>query len=238
MLRGIWAFFVLGVLTLVLSLPVLILVPLVPRWSGLSMTMARLWSRSMLWIVGARVTYHDPESALQRSECLFIANHISNVDIWALGNVLPLRTRFVVKQELFRIPVLGWAMRAAGFISINRGNRAEAIRSLNRAAETIRGGHPVILFPEGTRSRSGRLQPFKKGAFHLALRAGVPIIPVAIRGTFEIMPPGSLRVQPGPVEVFFEPAIELPADGSVRADDLRQAVHTVIEHRLDEARAP
>jgi 1-acyl-sn-glycerol-3-phosphate acyltransferase len=236
MLRGIWAFFVLGVTTVLFSLPVLIVVPLVPRWNGLSMRMARYWSRIMLHVVGAKVTYHDPEGALKRSRCVYIANHISNVDIWALGNVLPIRTRFVAKQELFRIPVLGWAMRVAGFISINRANRAEAIRSLTHAAEKIRSGHPVVLFPEGTRSRDGQLQPFKKGAFHLAIRAGVPVIPVAIRGTFEIMPPGALRVRPGPVEVYFEPAVEIPNDGSVRAEGLNQIVHAAIARRLDEAK--
>ena len=122
---------------------------------------------------------------------------------------------------------------AAGFIRINRSNRAEAIRSLTKAAESIRNGCPVILFPEGTRTRDGKLQTFKKGAFHLATIAGVPVVPVAIRGTFGIMPPGSIHVRPGPVDVFFEQPIDLARFDSDRPLELLNAVHSVISDRLD-----
>jgi 1-acyl-sn-glycerol-3-phosphate acyltransferase len=233
MLRGIWAFFVLTIATVVFGLPVVILGPLFPRWTSLSTGMLRSWSSVMLRVVGARVRYHDPAGALRRSRCIFIANHQSNVDIWVLGKVLPQGARFVAKHELFRIPVLGRAMRASGFIPINRSNRAEAVRSLTRAAETIRTGRPVILFPEGTRSRDGKLQPFKKGAFHLALLAGVPVVPVVIRGTFEIMPPKSIRVRPGPVEVQFEEPIDPVGFGSAGPHELLQAVRQVMAQRLD-----
>ena len=192
----------------------------------------------MLLAVGARVTYHDPHGALRQSRCIYIANHQSNVDIWVLARVMPFGTRFVAKQELFRIPVLGPAMTAAGFIRINRSNRAEAIRSLTRAAESIRGGRPLILFPEGTRSKDGKLQPFKKGAFHLATQAGVPVVPVIIRGTFEIMPPGSIRIRSGPVEVFFERPIDLSEMESDRPRDLLNAVQAVIASRLDRTPDP
>jgi 1-acyl-sn-glycerol-3-phosphate acyltransferase len=232
MLRGIWAYFVLSLATLFFGLPVVLLAPLLPRWTAFPTRMARGWSRIMLLAVGARTNYHDPHGALRQSRCIYFANHQSNVDIWALGKVMPIGTRFVAKQELFRIPVLGHAMTAAGFISINRSNRSEAIRSLTRAAETIRSGRPVILFPEGTRSRDGKLQPFKKGAFHLAARAGVPVVPVAIRGTFRIMAPGSIRVRPGTVEVFFERPIELSDRSPVRAEDLMKTVHTIVSARL------
>jgi len=238
MLRGIWAFFVLTVATVILGLPVVLFAPLFPRWIAFPTKMARAWSRVMLLTIGARVTYHDPHGALRQSRCIYIANHQSNVDIWVLGKVMPFGTRFVAKQELFRIPVLGPAMTAAGFIRINRSNRAEAIRSLTRAAESIRGGRPLILFPEGTRSKNGKLQPFKKGAFHLAMQAGVPVIPVAIRGTFEILPPKSLRVRPGPVEVYFERPIDLSEMASDRPRDLLEAVHAVIESRLDRTSDP
>ena len=192
----------------------------------------------MLLAVGARVTYHDPHGALRQSRCIYIANHQSNVDIWVLARVMPFGTRFVAKQELFRIPVLGPAMTAAGFIRINRSNHAEAIRSLTRAAESIRGGRPLILFPEGTRSKDGKLQPFKKGAFHLATQAGVPVVPVIIRGTFEIMPPGSIRIRSGPVEVFFERPIDLSEMESDRPRDLLNAVQAVIASRLDRTPDP
>jgi 1-acyl-sn-glycerol-3-phosphate acyltransferase len=238
MLRGIWAFFVLTLATLFFGLPVVLLAPLFPRWTAFPTLMARGWSRVMLLTVGARVTYHDPHGCLRQSRCIFMANHQSNVDIWVLGKVMPVGTRFVAKQELFRIPVLGRAMSAAGFIRVNRSNRSEAIRSLSQAAESIRNGRPVILFPEGTRSRDGSLQPFKKGAFHLATVAGVPVVPVAIRGTFEILRPKSARVRPGKVDVFFEQPIDVTEFGSHRPRDLLTAVHSVIADRLDRTPEP
>ena len=112
-------------------------------------------------------------------------------------DVLPFTTRFVAKSSLFRMPALGWAMRAAGFIPIDRGNRSRAIRSLDLAVERIRAGRNVLLFPEGTRSRNGQLQPFKKGPFHLAIRAEVPLVPIVISGTHRILKPGAWRVRPG-----------------------------------------
>ena len=238
MLRGIWAFFVLALVTVIMGLPVVLFAPLFPRWTAFPTKLARGWSRVMLLTVGARVTYHDPHGALRQPRCIYIANHQSNVDIWVMANVMPLGTRFVAKQEMFRIPVPGRAMTAAGFIRIDRSNRAAAIRSLTQAAESIRAGRPLILFPEGTRSRDGKLQPFKKGAFHLAMLAGVPVVPVAIRGTFEIMPPKSTRVRPGPVEVFFERPIDLSEFESDHPHDLLRAVHSVIADRLDRTPEP
>src|SRR6185436_10580396 len=119
--------------------------------------------------------------------------------------VLPVTTRFVSKRTIFWIPVLGQAMALAGFIPIDRKDRASAIRSLGRATDTIRGGASVILFPEGTRSRDGRLAPFKRGAFHLALQAGVPVVPVSISGTYSVVRPRSIVVHAGPVHVTFAP---------------------------------
>jgi 1-acyl-sn-glycerol-3-phosphate acyltransferase len=120
-------------------------------------------------------------------------------------------TRFVSKKSIFWIPVLGQAMAVAGFIPIDRSDRTRAIRSLGRASARIRAGASVILFPEGTRSRDGKLGRFKRGAFHLAIDAGVPVVPVAISGTGKVVRPRSIVVRPGPVSVTFSPAIETQA---------------------------
>jgi len=175
-----------------------------------------LWSRSLLAASGARVAVHGRQHIRTHDPCIFIANHQSMVDVWVMLSLVPPNTRFVAKQELFRIPVLGSALANTGCIAINRGNRTEAIRSLRVAAERIRAGRSVVLYPEGTRSRDGILQPFKKGAFHLAVQAGVPIVAVAITGSFDVVPPGRLRVTPGPVEVFVEPAVDV---GPYQPDD-------------------
>jgi len=194
------------------------------RRSDFIMGVGRVWSRMALWACGARVRYHDLERISARRPCIYIANHQSNVDVWVLLRVLPRSTRFVAKQSLFRVPFLGRALKAAGFIPIDRKNKTRAIRSLNLAADRIRDGRSVVLFPEGTRSRDGRLQPFKKGPFHLALQAGVPIVPIAIAGGGAVMPAGIARATPGDVDVFVLPPIEVEP---FLPDDLRGLLDTV-----------
>jgi 1-acyl-sn-glycerol-3-phosphate acyltransferase len=124
-------------------------------------------------------------------------------------------------------------MAASGFVPIDRGNRSRAVRSLKLAAERVRSGRPVVLFPEGTRSTIGTMLPFKKGPFHLALQAGVPVVPVAISGTARILPRRSIRVTPGPVTVSFLPPIDvaefLPADH----DGLRERVRGALLQALE-----
>lgn len=208
MLRGIWALCVLVVATTCLALPATVITLLSPRGSNAVIRAGKLWSRIMLAAVGARVVYHDLQRAREHLPCIFIANHQSMIDIWVMFAVIPLSTRFVAKQELFRIPVFGWAIASCGCIGIDRTNRAEAIRSLRAAGEQIRAGRSVVLYPEGSRSPDGRLRPFKKGAFHLALQAAVPIVPVVITGSYDVLPPRSLRVRPGRVEVHLEPPID------------------------------
>lgn len=232
MFRAIGSFLVFVVATIVFGALALV-VTMVHRRSDSIMRFGRLWAAANLWAAGARVEYEGLEHMAAVSPCVYIANHESNIDIWALIRVLPVRTRFVAKQSLFRIPVMGWAMAASGFVPIDRGHRGRAIQSLRRAACRIRDGRSVVLFPEGTRSRDGRLQPFKKGPFHLALRARVPLIPVAIRGSWQVMRPGSVRVKPGPVEVEFLPAVDptefLPEDTAGLAALLREKIRRARE---------
>jgi 1-acyl-sn-glycerol-3-phosphate acyltransferase len=234
MLRGLWTMIVLAAATAVLA-PVAAIVSLIVPRSNITIHVGRVWGRLLLAASGARVRYHHPERLHAQPTCIFIANHQSMVDIWAMLRVLPAPTRFVAKRELFRIPVFGWALAASGCIPIDRADRAEAIRSLRRAADRIRAGRPVVLYPEGTRSRDGRLQPFKKGAFHLALAAGVPVVPVAITGAFRVLPPGSLRVTPGPVDVWVEPPIDVARWQPRDHAGLRSAVQSVIARRFGQS---
>jgi 1-acyl-sn-glycerol-3-phosphate acyltransferase len=233
LLRGLWAFAVLSVVTPLCGIPAAV-ISLIRRGSDVTMRVGRLWSRSMLWAVGARVTYVGLERASERRPCIFISNHQSNVDIWALIAVLPLETRFVAKQSLFRVPALGWAMAASGFIPIDRTNRSRAIRSLRAAAARIRDGRPVVLFPEGTRSTDGRLQQFKKGPFHLAVQAAVPIVPIAISGSGKVLPPRTIRCRPGPVTVRFLEPIDACCVDAGDHDGLRAVVREAIARSLGE----
>ena len=229
--RTLFALAILVVATLCLGLPAILISLLRPSGDS-TMRAGRLWSRIMLWAIGARVRYVGLQHVDSHLPCIFIANHQSSVDIWALVRILPLPTRFVAKQSLFRIPVLGWAMAAGGFISIDRANRSKAIRSLEFAAERIRAGRPVVLFAEGTRSRHGGLQPFKKGPFHLALAARVPLVPVAISGSWKVLRPGSARARPGPVRVEFLPPLEVTEFLPDDHDRLLREVHGRLERAL------
>ena len=163
--------------------------------------LARWWARTICDLGGVKVEV-DGHLALDPAHSyVFMANHLSTIDIWALYVALPIPVRMIAKKQLAAIPLFGWAMLAGRFIFIDRHNAISARRSIERAKERIRSGASVLLFPEGTRSRDGQLQPFKKGGFHLAIDAGAPIVPVALQGTRELMPRGSLRVKPGRVRV-------------------------------------
>ena len=231
MLRGIWALIVFCVATLVLG-PLAILFGALSRDSTMPLQISKVWSRVMLRAIQIRPDYQGLQNSTGPSPVIFISNHQSVVDIWALAPRLPNRTLFVAKRELFRLPIIGWAMRVAGFISIDRANLDSAIQSLDAAAEKIRRGRPLILFPEGTRSRNGRLGPFKKGAFHLALNAGVPIVPVTVSGSWGVIRPRTVRVYPGPVSVTFG----VPIDPAPFAPDdvagLSRVVRSAIARRL------
>jgi len=139
---------------------------------------------------------------------IFAANHQSQFDIFALQGYLGFDFRWMAKLELFKIPIFGPAMRMAGYIPVDRAHGRKAIKSLDEAAARIAGGTSVLIFPEGTRSPDGRLLPFKAGAMVLAIKAGVPLVPVAIVGTHQILPKGKLLFKPGRVEIRVGEPIE------------------------------
>ncbi|HJU75297.1 MAG TPA: lysophospholipid acyltransferase family protein [Gemmatimonadaceae bacterium] len=162
----------------------------------------RVWCRSILRAAGVRVRLHNAHHMPHDEPRIYVANHVSWFDIFTLASLLP-HYKFVAKAELFRIPIFGTAARAAGMISIERDNRKSAFASYDRAAEQIRRGASVVVFPEGTRGRSYAMRPFKKGPFVLAVAAQVPVVPVIMHGTIPIQPKGSFRVRPGTVDVHF-----------------------------------
>jgi 1-acyl-sn-glycerol-3-phosphate acyltransferase len=161
----------------------------------------QVWGRCLLAVSGIGVSVTGIERIDAGRSYIFMSNHQSNFDIPVLLGHLPVQFRWLAKAELFRIPIFGRAMRGAGYISINRSDRAAAFESLQQAAEKIRQGVSVLIFPEGTRSMDGSLKAFKKGGFVTAIGAGVPIVPVAVRGTYDIMPKHGILIRPRQVAV-------------------------------------
>ena len=191
--------------------------------------------KGAIWIAGVKVVT-EGLVALDRSRSyIFMCNHVSNLDPPIVVPVLPGRTTILVKKELFKVPILGWAMRMASLVPVDRSNRDAAIASLGKASEVMKAGLHMTIFPEGTRSIDGRLLPFKKGPFHLALDAGMPIVPVTVLGSLLMMPKGKVRIQPGTAQVVFHAPID-PAQIKDR-DQLMEAVRASIASALpDELR--
>jgi 1-acyl-sn-glycerol-3-phosphate acyltransferase len=195
---------------------------------------ARLWASISLKVSGITVRLEGTEN-IGHPPYLLMANHQSALDISVLLAGLPLSFRFIAKRELFLIPFFGWAIKKAGYISIDRENPREALKAIEEAVRKISGGTTVLIFPEGTRSKDGNLLPFMKGAFSLASRAEVPILPLAIRGSYALDPSGSILSVPkhkGTVTLRLGAPIPVEGRGSSYKAGLMSEVRTAIEGLL------
>ena len=199
---------------------------------------ASMWvTRTGVRLAGVRVRISGFENIPADGSCLFMANHVSNLDPPALVPMIPRRCVVLLKKELMSIPLLGRAMTLGGFIPVERGSRREAAQtSVAAATRAVREGLPIVVFPEGTRSLDGRLSRFKKGPFYLAEGTGAPIVPVAVSGTERCLPKGRSLITPGVVEVRLLKAID-PAEYTTR-EELIEAVHAAIAAALPESMRP
>lgn len=184
------------------------------------------WAAGILGVAGMKVETHQ-EAPLPDGPVVFACNHQSQFDILALFVGLPRRFVFVAKKSVFRYPFLGWGIRAMRFIPVDRSNRAAAIRSLEEAAQRVRRGLSVSVFPEGTRSFDGSILPFKKGPFMLALHAGVPIVPVAIEGSLHANPKRRWYLCPSTIRILIGPPV--PTEG-LPAEQRDELIATVRRH--------
>jgi 1-acyl-sn-glycerol-3-phosphate acyltransferase len=166
-----------------------------------------LWSRLNGYAIPMNVRVHGRENIAPGQSYVVVCNHQSNLDIFVVLGWLGLDVRWVMKAELRKVPVFGAACERLGYIYIDRKNRARALASLDAAREKIKDGVCIVFFPEGTRSPDGALQAFKKGAFHFATDLGLPLLPVTIRGTRDLLPGRSLELLPGSVDLFIHPPV-------------------------------
>jgi 1-acyl-sn-glycerol-3-phosphate acyltransferase len=198
---------------------------------------ASFWGKGALLFAGIQIEIEGREHLPSSGPALFMANHTSSFDIPTLYAGLPMQFRWLAKQELFDIPFFGTAMRRVGYIPIDRRDRKKSLQSLKEAAERIRSGTSVVIFPEGTRSDDGKLLPFKRGGFSLALQSGAPIVPVVILGSRNITPKGSLRVTAGKVSIRFLAPISTHNLNSDEQESLSDRVHAAIDAALQESHA-
>jgi 1-acyl-sn-glycerol-3-phosphate acyltransferase len=232
--RGAWAWVVPMTLWALVSVPLVVVAILlaVPFLGGRRAfwTVGPLWARALFGLCGSRtgVAGWDslPESIRARREpVIFMSNHESNLDPPALISAIPIPAVYLAKKEIKWMVPVGWAAMAAGTIFVDRSNRERAVASLHRAALEIRGGKSVVIFPEGTRTRSGKLGPFKKGGFIMAEEAGVKIVPLATVGGRRMLPPGAWFMRPGRYAVAFGTPVDpagFPTREALMAEVRRQ----------------
>jgi 1-acyl-sn-glycerol-3-phosphate acyltransferase len=188
-------------------------------------------------VAGMRVHVEGREN-IPPGVCLFVANHTSNADAAAIVGAIPRRLAIFGRKSLFDIPIVGLAFRLAKFVPVDRGNRDAALQSVKEAVEYIKSGMSFLVYPEGTRSPDGRLLRFKKGAFVMAIEAGVPIVPIACSGAHRIMKKNSLKIRPGEVTVRFGKPIDVSGYTVEQRDALARHVHDVIAATLPDDQKP
>jgi 1-acyl-sn-glycerol-3-phosphate acyltransferase len=163
---------------------------------------ARLWSRMILWTIGAKVQIEGLDRIDTSRAQIYVVNHLSALDIPVLYAHLPFQFRILAKKELFRYPFMGWHLRRSGQIPVVLDNARASMRSLNLAVAAIKNNMPLVIFPEGRRSADGQLQPFLGGAFYAAIKAQVDVVPMALVGTFEMLKMNTWHIKPGPLHLL------------------------------------
>jgi 1-acyl-sn-glycerol-3-phosphate acyltransferase len=188
------------------GIPTMLLRPF-DRRGRIFQVFGRGWARTLLWICGIRVRVVGAHNIEPGVNYIYVSNHASLFDIPAVMAGVPDQIRLIYKKELEKVPLLGWVLKLSPYVTIDRDRSFSAMRSLELATERIRRGASVLLFAEGTRSEDGRLRPFKRGAFSLAVKTDKPIIPLTINGSYDRRPKGKFLIRPGTIELILDAPI-------------------------------
>lgn len=224
----------------VIVLFILMLGPPLLLWSALTRDTDILYSvglfaaKAALYLAGVRIEVQHREKIPVGKAVVYMPNHQSNCDPPAVAAVLP-PVLIMAKQEFFRVPILGAGMRIRGFIPVDRSNRERSFVAVEQAVAALKAGQSFLAFPEGTRSRTGRLQPFKKGVFVMAIKAGVPVVPISVSGANKIMRPGDFKIYPGTVRItIHDPVATAKCNITDRAKIAAQVREAIMDGLLPE----
>lgn len=226
---------IVGVVSTLIAAPTVMVIAAVNDTSPWIERVIRIWSRVWLSVSGTELTVVGSENIEAGKSYVVVANHLSTLDIMVCFLSVPLPIRYLAKKELFRIPILAQGMRAVGIIEVDRSARSAIHAQVNtQSKELIAKGRSLIIYPEGTRPRNGALDPFKKGAFTMAIASQLPVLPVTIHGTYEAWRPGTLRVHGGRVTAIIDPPIDTVGMTQQDSGQLTGTAYRVIAGRVAE----
>ncbi len=231
MLRTLFVWSCIVIATLVLGVFAFVTYPF-DRRGRVGHYYARLWGKIALLANRVKVRVEGLEHLNGKGPYIFMSNHQGYYDIFTLLSHLPYQFKWLAKKELFSVPILGWTMAAVGYIRIDRGGTRDTVRAMDEAAQKIQEGMSVVIFPEGSRSPDGSIQPFKKGGFTLAIKSKVPIVPIAISGSRDIMPKDKLTVTTGEIRMFVGHPIEIQHYSLKDRESLMRKVRETITEKF------
>lgn len=227
-----WIFLWAGIMTLLLFFP-MVVSSLLSRTGNLAFSISKIWARVMLLVSATRVKAVGKEKLEKGRSYVIIANHQSQYDILAMVTSLGLQFRWIIKEEILKVPLFGYALYASRNIFIDRRDPERARASIRKGLDRLPRGVSVMFFAEGTRSPDGRLLPFKKGGFAVALERNYPVLPVTVNGSRHVLPKGSVEFHPGRIEVVIGDPIDTAGYASDRIGELMEWTCHVIESNLD-----
>ncbi len=195
---------------------------------------ARLWAKAFIFTSGVKVEITGAENIIKGGSQIFISNHQGFFDIFSITALFPIQLRWIAKKSLFDIPFIGWAMRGARYISIDRDNKRSAIRSIQHSLKVLNEGYSVVIFPEGTRTEDGKLLPFKRGSLILINKATAPIVPITISGSYKIIKPNQMRINRGTIRIKIDKPIYTENMTKEDKSGLLEQIKGNIQKNLDE----